>query len=55
MEHFELKMNVSDILNQKRVYYQDIDKNKVYNVDKDNKILSTSWGTTYSFSLAYKF
>ncbi len=55
MSHFEVKLNVSDILNQKRIYYQDIDKNKSYNEDKDNKILSTSWGTTYSFSLAYKF
>lgn len=51
----ELKMNVSDILNQKRIYYQDIDKNKIFNEEKDNKITSTKWGTTYSFSLAYKF
>lgn len=53
--NFEVKLNVSDILNQKRIYYQDIDKNKSFDEAKDNKILSTNWGTTYSFSLAYKF
>lgn len=53
--NFEVKLNVSDILNQKRIYYQDIDKNKSFDESKDNKILSTNWGTTYSFSLAYKF
>lgn len=52
---WEIKMTVSDILNQKRIYYQDIDKNKIFNENKDNKITSTNWGTTYSFSLAYKF
>lgn len=55
LSHFEVKLNVSDILNQKRIYYQDIDKNKSFDETKDNKILSTNWGTTYSFSLAYKF
>lgn len=53
--NFEVKLNVSDILNQKRIYYQDIDKDKKFDESKDNKILSTNWGTTYSFSLAYKF
>jgi len=55
MSHFEVKLNISDILNQKRIYYQDIDKDKKFDEKKDNKILSTNWGTTYSFSLAYKF
>ena len=53
--NFEVKLNVSDILNQKRIYYQDMDKNKSFDEKKDNKILATNWGTTYSFSLAYKF
>lgn len=55
LSHWELKVNMSDLLNQKRIYYQDIDRNKSFNEDKDNKILSTNWGVTYSFSLAYKF
>ncbi len=54
-DKFEVKINISDILNQKRIYYQDIDKDEKFDEKKDNKIISTNWGTTYSFSFAYKF
>jgi TonB-dependent receptor len=51
----EFKFNCSDILNQSRIFYQDIDKNNKYNEDKDTFITRTKYGTTYSFSLAYTF
>lgn len=54
-DRWELKINISDVLNQKRVYYQDLNKNKKYDEQFDNRLLSTNWGTNYSFSVAYKF
>ncbi len=55
LKRFEMKANVSDLLNQSRVFYQDLDKNKTYDADKDNLIERTNFGTTYSLSLTYKF
>ena len=55
LDKFELKATISDILNQSRDYYQDMDKNKVYNAEKDLLIERTNFGTTYSFALSYKF
>jgi hypothetical protein len=55
LDKFELKATISDVLNQSRDYYQDMDKNKVYNADKDLLIERTNFGTTYSFALSYKF
>ncbi len=52
---WELKVNISDVLNQKRIYYQDLNKNKKFDAESDNKMLSTNWGTNYSLSIAYKF
>lgn len=54
-KHWELKLNISDILNQKRIFYQDIDKNGKFNEDVDNKIQSTNFGTSYSVGISYRF
>ena len=54
-ENFELKLNIRDLLAQKLVFYQDIDKNNKYNETIDNTMISSSFGQTVSFGVSYKF
>jgi hypothetical protein len=50
----EIKINVSDMLNQAAVFYHDLDKNKKYvSQTKDVVAIRRKFGTSYSISFAY--
>ena len=51
----EIKLNVSDLLAQKLVLYQDLNQNKKYDVETDNRWQETSFGQAVSLSVSYKF
>jgi len=51
----EIKLNISDILNNEFVYYQDQNDNGKYDKVEDTKILSSKVGTNVSMTLSYKF
>jgi TonB-dependent receptor len=51
----ELKLNIGDILNQKRVLYQDFDNDEKFNAKRDQTISTIQYGTNYSLSFSYKF
>ncbi|MBC8051777.1 MAG: TonB-dependent receptor [Sphingobacteriaceae bacterium] len=51
----ELKLNISDILNQESVVYQNLDNKKAYNKNIDRNIYKFKPGTSISLSLNYKF
>lgn len=51
----ELKLNVSDILNQYQIFYQDQDENGRFNADQDTKIISSRFGQNVSLSFSYTF
>lgn len=51
----ELKLNISDLLNQESVVYQNLDDEKSYNPDTDRDIYKYRPGTSISLSLNYKF
>lgn len=50
----EIKMNVSDILNQRAIFYHDLDINKHFN-STDVVPISRNYGTKISISFAYNF
>ncbi|SKB27832.1 TonB-dependent receptor [Daejeonella lutea] len=49
----EIKLNISDILNQKQVFYQNYDGNKVYNSGKDIEFYGYRIGTNLSLGFSY--
>jgi hypothetical protein len=50
----EMKINVSDMLNQAAVFYHDLDRNKKYEPHtKDVVAIRRKFGTNYSISFAY--
>lgn len=49
----EIKLNVSDLLNQKLVFYQNMDNNKAYDKSTDRVINSVRFGTTISVGFSY--
>ena len=49
----EIKLNVSDILNQRARFYHDLDDNKKYTAGKDALALSRLYGTNISLSFSY--
>lgn len=51
----EMKLNVSDVLNQKRVLYQDFNGDKMYTSKDDQTISTIQYGTNFSLSFSYKF
>jgi TonB-dependent receptor len=51
----EIKLNISDILNQYQVFYQDQDENGRYNADQDTKIISSRFGQNVSLIFSYTF
>ena len=51
----ELKINVSDIFNQKAIIYQNGDSKKSYNKNNDRIINISTLGTNVSLSFSYKF
>jgi hypothetical protein len=54
-DKFELKLNVKDLLAQDLTFFQDINKNKKYDVDVDNTWQQMNFGQTISLSLKYNF
>ena len=51
----EMKLNIGDILNQKRVLYQDFNNDKKFTSKDDQTISTLTYGTNYSLSFSYKF
>lgn len=51
----EIKLNVSDILNNEFIFYQDQNDNGKYDKVEDTRIISSTVGTNISLSLSYKF
>lgn len=49
----ELKLNVSDIFNQRARFYHDLDGNKKYSTGKDALALSRKYGTNVSLTFSY--
>jgi TonB-dependent receptor len=51
----ELKLNISDLLNQSVVVYQNLDSKKAYNQSVDRDVYRYRPGTSISLSLSYRF
>lgn len=51
----EVKLNVRDLLAQEQIFYQDLNKNKKYDVGTDNRWQETTYGQTVSLSINYVF
>lgn len=51
----EAKLNVSDLLAQPRIFYQEMNGKKGYEAGMDHIISKAQLGSTYSMSLSYKF
>ncbi|MBL0356195.1 MAG: TonB-dependent receptor [Chitinophagaceae bacterium] len=51
----ELRLNVSDIFNQKAIFYNDLDANKKYDEGKDAFAIKRTYGTNISLSFGYNF
>ena len=51
----ELKLNISDIFNQRAIIYQNLDNEKSYNNNKDRVISKGNLGTNVALSFSYKF
>ncbi|RYZ21498.1 MAG: TonB-dependent receptor, partial [Chitinophagaceae bacterium] len=49
----ELRLNVTDLLNQPAIFYHDLDDNKKFNSDRDVQAIRRSYGTGISFTFAY--
>jgi outer membrane receptor protein involved in Fe transport len=53
-KRMEIKLNVRDLLAQDLIFYQDLNKNKKYDLKEDNRWQETSFGQTISINLSYK-
>ena len=51
----EVKLTVSDILNEPGIFYQDQNQNGRYAADIDSGISTYNYGVNYSLSVSYKF
>lgn len=51
----EVKLNITDIINRKSIFYHDLDDNKKYTKGKDPVAIERKFGTTFSLSFAYNF
>ena len=51
----EIKLNISDIINKRAIFYYDLDDNKKYNADADTYAIRRNYGTNVSLSFGYKF
>jgi outer membrane receptor protein involved in Fe transport len=51
----EIKLTVSDLLNQKSIFYQDLNKDKKYNATSDKAFYNYRFGTNMSFGFSYNF
>jgi len=51
----ELKLNVSDIFNQRSIFYQDFNRSKKYEASEDKEINGIKYGRNITLSFAYNF
>jgi dipeptidyl aminopeptidase/acylaminoacyl peptidase len=51
----EVKLNVSDILNQKAIFYHDLNSNGKYGKTTDALAIERKFGTTFSVTFGYNF
>ncbi len=51
----ELKLNVSDILNNTAIFYTDLNNNKKYDKNQDAFAIRRNYGSNVSLSFSYKF
>src|SRR5688572_24556559 len=51
----ELKFNIADLLNQKTIFYQNLDNAKVYGKSNDQVVNSVRYGTNISMAFTYNF
>jgi hypothetical protein len=51
----QIKLNISDLLNQQARYYHDLNNNKQYNSSADALALARNYGTNFSLSFSYNF
>lgn len=51
----EFKLNISDLLAQDLVFYQDLNQNKRYDLKTDNRWQESAYGQSISMSLSYQF
>ena len=51
----EIRLNISDILNQRANFYHDINDNGKYNKNTDALAISRSYGTTFNITFGYTF
>ncbi|WP_232456781.1 TonB-dependent receptor [Pedobacter psychrophilus] len=51
----EIKLNIGDVLNQKRILYQDVNLDKKYKEVDDQTISTIKFGTNFNVSFSYKF
>jgi len=51
----EFKFNVSDIFNQRAIFYQDFNRSKKYEATEDKLITGIRYGLNFSVSFSYKF
>ncbi len=49
----EIKLNISDIFNQRQIFYQNMDDNKAFNESTDRIINDVKFGTTISIGFSY--
>jgi TonB-dependent receptor len=53
-ERFQMKLNISDILNQKYMLLQDADHDEKFEVSRDQILQSNRFGTLFTLGLSYK-
>ena len=51
----EIKLNVSDIINKKAIFYYDLNNNKKYDAAADNYAIRRNYGANVSISFGYNF
>lgn len=51
----ELKLNVSDLFNQKTIFYQNLDDKKIYNKKNDQVVNDVKYGANISVAYTYNF
>jgi len=49
----EIKLNVSDLLNQENLFYLDLNNNRIYDKNKDALAIKRKYGSTISLTFSY--
>ncbi|MBC7902079.1 MAG: TonB-dependent receptor, partial [Gemmatimonadaceae bacterium] len=51
----EIRLSVSDLLNQRAYFYHDVDDNKKFNRNSDAIAIDRLYGSTFSLTFGYTF